>query len=65
MTNDDEHDDYYCTGDEEWPPGQCDNCTGCKPGDGVDITPICACIIGQGAGPEDCVCGPEDGDGDA
>lgn len=48
--------------DEEWRPGQCDNCSG---GDANGVTatgplgPLyCACRIGQGAGLEDCRCGP-------
>lgn len=65
----DECDDYEDDYDDEessedWQPGECDNCFG---GDenGVTVTatgalgPLyCACHIGQGAAPEDCVCGP-------
>lgn len=61
-----DHDDYYDDEDEgqddEWRPGECDNCYG---GDENGITatgplgPLyCACRIGQGADAEDCWCGP-------
>jgi hypothetical protein len=60
----DDYDDYEDEESEEWQPGECDNCSG---GDENGITatgplgPLyCACAIGQGAGPGDCVCGPED-----
>lgn len=49
-----------CPGDGEWRPGECDNCWG----DTIDgpLGPIhCACAIGQGAGDEDCRCGPPPG----
>ncbi|MGW2251369.1 hypothetical protein ACWCXH_14310 [Kitasatospora sp. NPDC001660] len=62
MYEDDDFDEYEDDG--EWQPGECDHCSG---GDenGVTATgPLgslyCACFIGQGAGPEGCVCGPED-----
>ncbi|MFF4403682.1 hypothetical protein [Streptomyces sp. NPDC001404] len=63
----DECDEYDEYGDdyEEWQAGQCDNCTGVKPGNGVGITPVCACAIGQGASSDDCVCGPVGGEVDA
>ncbi|MEV7600018.1 hypothetical protein AB0O91_21820 [Kitasatospora sp. NPDC089797] len=60
--DDDGFDEYQDDG--EWRPGECDHCSG---GDGNGVTangPLgtlyCACFIGQGAVPEDCVCGPED-----
>jgi hypothetical protein len=44
---------------EEWQPGQCCNCSGYVPEpNDPPLTPACACAIGQGASPEDCVCGP-------
>ncbi|MDH6122003.1 hypothetical protein ABH930_006405 [Kitasatospora sp. GAS204A] len=63
-------DDYDYEDDDEleesgeWLPGECDRCSGGDE-DGVTATgplgPLhCACRIGQGAAPEDCVCGPED-----
>lgn len=46
---------------EEWRPGECDHCFGqTVTGPIGDID--CACALGQGAAPEDCVCGPKDGD---
>ncbi|PJN00845.1 hypothetical protein CG740_23365 [Streptomyces sp. CB01201] len=45
----------------EWRPGECDHCFGQTVSSPFgDI--YCACAIGQGADPDDCVCGPEDGD---
>jgi len=61
-----EVDDYDDFEDElEWQPdtGQCDHCT--NP-DGPPIGPlqlVCACRIGQGADPENCVCGPDPDEG--
>lgn len=66
---DDDQDDVYEDA-EEWSEGQCDNCTGKAPADGEEITlsrsfpnapitPVCACAIGQGASPENCVCGQQ------
>ncbi|MFF3884079.1 hypothetical protein [Streptomyces sp. NPDC001914] len=57
--------DGYDQDDEEQPEGGCDHCTGSTPEDleraisGASIAPVCACAIGQGASPEDCVCGPD------
>lgn len=49
-----------CPGDEEWRPGECDHCYG-ETLNGP-LGPIyCACAIGQGAGWEDCRCGPPPG----
>ncbi|MFJ6386420.1 hypothetical protein ACIQJT_02305 [Streptomyces sp. NPDC091972] len=49
-----------CPGDDEWKPGECDHCYG-QTLDGP-LGPIyCACAIGQGAGYEDCRCGPPPG----
>lgn len=58
--HDDDYDDY--DDDQEWKPGECDNCSG---GDENGITatgPLgalyCACKIGQGAQtPDLCRCG--------
>ncbi|MFJ6617001.1 hypothetical protein ACIQOW_05375 [Kitasatospora sp. NPDC091335] len=54
------HDDYDEFDAADWAPGECDHCTGGEPVE----TPLgliyCACQIGQGAAPEDCLCGPED-----
>lgn len=53
--------------EEDWQPGQCDNCTGstaeeleraAKPGALISIFPVCACATGQGAPADACVCGP-------
>lgn len=51
--------DVDTEGVEDWQPGECDHCTGGEPVE----TPIgllgCACLMGQGAAPIDCACGPE------
>lgn len=61
----DEFDDEF--DDEELPDGEldvvlgvCDNCPGTAPEPGTmgAITPVCACALGQGAGPDECTCGP-------
>ncbi|CDR08539.1 GGDEF domain-containing protein [Streptomyces iranensis] len=61
-----EADDYDDFEDEEfedaqeWQPdtGQCDHCT-MAPGEVIEPLGLCcACSIGQGAAPENCVCGP-------
>ncbi len=51
--------------DDEWQPGECDNCFG---GDENGVTAtgplgdvFCACAIGQGAAEGECRCGPEGG----
>ncbi|MFI0764618.1 GGDEF domain-containing protein [Streptomyces sp. NPDC021218] len=49
---------------EEWQPdtGQCDRCS-MAPGEVIEPLGLCcACSIGQGADPENCVCGPDDGE---
>ncbi len=51
---------------EEWQDGECDRCFGSTEeelkaaADSPGLMPVCACAIGQGASPEDCVCGPVD-----
>ncbi|MFJ2162549.1 hypothetical protein [Streptomyces sp. NPDC087856] len=49
-----------CSGDGEWKPGECDHCYG-----ETIVGPLgpiyCACAIGQGAGWEECRCGPPPG----
>ncbi|MET8544110.1 hypothetical protein ABZW03_26190 [Kitasatospora sp. NPDC004799] len=54
----DEHDEFDASSLGDWSPGECDNCAGGEPVE----TPIgllgCACLMGQGAAPADCVCGP-------
>lgn len=45
-------------------PGECDQCPGSTAVDleraaTQGLTPVCACAIGQGAGPGNCVCGPD------
>lgn len=59
---DDEYDDVQDA--EEWQEGQCDNCPGPPKTQAEQaavlasaIVPACACWIGQGASPENCVCG--------
>ncbi|QKV97548.1 hypothetical protein HUT19_11505 [Streptomyces sp. NA02950] len=50
---------------EEWQPdaGQCDRCS-MAPGEVIEPLGLCcACSIGQGADPENCVCGPAPDDG--
>jgi len=52
----DDHADY------EDLPGGCDHCAGSTPEQlsaaaNGGLVPVCACAIGQGAGPGDCVCG--------
>lgn len=55
--------------DEEWQEGTCDNCYGSTPeelaaaANGPGFVPVCACAIGQGAGPGECQCGPENEEG--
>ena len=44
----------------EWTPGTCDTCL-MEPGQVLPGGVCCACWAGQGAAPEDCVCGPQDG----
>ncbi|MFD8080720.1 hypothetical protein ACFV4F_03360 [Kitasatospora sp. NPDC059722] len=60
----DDYDDYdldeYDDESEDWQPGECDHCTGGEPTDGPLGLLYCACQIGQGADPADCLCGPED-----
>ena len=58
------YDDYDDVQDaEEWQEGQCCHCSGHVPGpNDPPLTPACACAIGQGAAPEDCMCGPDGGD---
>lgn len=46
-------------GDDDWHPGQCDNCYGATVTGPLGLV-HCACAIGQGAPPEECRCGPED-----
>ncbi|MFJ4093981.1 hypothetical protein ACIPYS_20575 [Kitasatospora sp. NPDC089913] len=56
-------DDFDCAPDEDtedWTPGECDHCPGGEPIRVPFGFIYCACRIGQGADPEDCVCGPED-----
>jgi hypothetical protein len=61
-----DHDDYMDEEDEgqddDWQPGECDNCYGDTGETVVTNRPAgwtaCACIIGQGASAEDCRCGP-------
>lgn len=57
-TYEDEEDDEYPDA-EEWQPGegQCDNC-GMAPGEVGPLGICCACSIGEGATPGECVCGP-------
>jgi hypothetical protein len=50
--------DEYKDG-EEWTEGECDRCFGGEPVVGPLGTLYCACEIGQGAAPEDCLCGPD------
>ncbi|MDH6125953.1 hypothetical protein [Kitasatospora sp. GP82] len=45
---------------EEWQEGECDHCFGGEPTPSPFGPIYCACEIGQGAQPENCVCGPED-----
>ncbi|MCX4754288.1 hypothetical protein [Kitasatospora purpeofusca] len=53
------HDAYDPEDAEDWMPGACDHCPGGEPIE----TPIgllgCACLMGQGTGPIDCACGPD------
>ncbi|MGW7691014.1 GGDEF domain-containing protein [Streptomyces asiaticus] len=54
----DDYDDFEDA--EEWQPdtGQCDRCS-MVPGEVIEPLGLCcACSIGQGADPENCVCGP-------
>jgi hypothetical protein len=45
---------------KEWSEGQCDRCS-MSPGEVIEPLGICcACSIGQGAAPEDCLCGPNE-----
>jgi hypothetical protein len=58
-----DHDEYMDDEDdqedaEEWQPGECDNCYGETVTNRPAGWTACACIIGQGADPEDCRCGP-------
>lgn len=46
---------------EDWQPGERDHCHGGPPITGPLGMLYCACDIGQGATPDDCVCGPEEG----
>ncbi|MGW1498954.1 hypothetical protein ACWCQW_10340 [Streptomyces mirabilis] len=52
--------------DDEPAEGTCDRCAGSTAEDleraanGPGINPVCACAIGQGANPDDCVCGPRE-----
>lgn len=55
----DEYDDV-CDESEEWQTGECDRCYGGPPITSPLGTLYCACQIGQGAAPEDCLCGPQD-----
>ena len=57
--DEDDLDDDELEDAQEWQPGECDNCFGGPPVTSVLGTLYCACQIGQGAAPEDCVCGPE------
>ncbi|MEU4168914.1 hypothetical protein AB0F46_18805 [Streptomyces sp. NPDC026665] len=67
MTHQDDYDrdDDHEQDEDEQTEGGCDRCTGSTPEDleraisGASIAPVCACAIGQGASPEDCVCGPD------
>lgn len=62
----DDYDDEYGEPAEDWTEGTCDRCSG-PPTESREgratmasaIVPVCACFMGQGATPEDCVCGPE------
>lgn len=65
LYDEDDQDDNEVEDAEEWQPGECDRCSG---GDENGVTstgalgPLyCACRIGQGAEPQDCACGPEEG----
>lgn len=61
MTHIDYEDDQFIHGEDEWQPGECDNCT-MSPGETTGHSPIsvcCACSIGQGAPPDECRCGPK------
>ena len=44
---------------EEWSEGECDHCWG-ETVTGPLGPVYCACAIGQGAAPEDCLCGPDE-----
>lgn len=65
---DDEYHSYYSAGEdgEEQAEGACDHCAGFtaedleRAAEGSGINPVCACAIGQGANPDDCVCGPRE-----
>ncbi|AEW95895.1 MULTISPECIES: hypothetical protein [Streptomycetaceae] len=54
---DDDWDDDYAQESEEWAEGTCDHCL--NPDQIGPLGTVCACRIGQGAAPEDCVCGPD------
>jgi hypothetical protein len=59
-----DHDELYALGlyedvdDDEWTEGTCDHCYGGEPTMSHFGPLYCACVIGQGAAPEDCLCGP-------
>jgi len=57
---DDFDDEEFGEDDGEWQEGECDRCYGGPPVTGPLGPLYCACEIGQGAAPEDCLCGPED-----
>ncbi|NEA72786.1 hypothetical protein [Streptomyces sp. SID13588] len=59
--------DYAYSGtteDDDWTADtdECDRCT-MAPGEVGPFGICCACSIGQGATPDECMCGPEDTEG--
>ncbi|MFD5436621.1 hypothetical protein ACFWJ4_31285 [Kitasatospora sp. NPDC127067] len=57
---DHDYDEYDPEESEDWQPGECDHCTGGEPIESPLGLLYCACWIGQGADPENCVCGPDE-----
>lgn len=63
---DDEYDDDHQEDAPEWQAGECDMCAGPPKTQAEQaavmassVIPVCACWMGQGAAPADCLCGPE------